>query len=130
MKIRHASDIMTTPVITAHKDMRLTDAISLLLRWHISGIPVVDDEGKVIGLVSEHDVLNFAFDGHAAETTVEEAMSKGVVWFPPDASIEALVNCYVSKRIRRVPIIQDGKLVGIVSRRDILREMKRVYDHY
>lgn len=128
---RHASDIMTTPVITARPDMKLTDVIDLLLRWHISGLPVVDEAGKLVGIVSEHDVMNFAFDGHAGEVTVAEAMSKEVLSFAPDTDIESLVNCCVSHRVRRVPIVKDGKVAGIVSRRDILREMQRIYSrHY
>jgi CBS domain-containing protein len=75
MKERKAADIMTTPVVTVTKDTVLTDAIRLLLRWHISGMPVVDERGKLIGILSEHDIMNFAFSGDAADTKVEEAMS-------------------------------------------------------
>lgn len=128
---RQASDIMTTPVITARPDMKLTDVIELLLRWHISGLPVVDEAGKLVGIVSEHDVMNFAFDGHAGEVTVSEAMSTRVLSYPPETDIETLVNCCVTNRVRRVPIVKDGKVEGIVSRRDILREMQRIYSrHY
>jgi len=130
MKARTAADVMTTPVITAKKDMRLTEVIALLLRWHISGLPVVDDEGRLIGVITEHDVMNFAFDGHANEATAEEAMSEDVVSFPPEADIETIINTCVTRRIRRVPIVRDGKVVGIVSRRDILREMNRIYSRY
>lgn len=130
MQIRRASDIMTSPVITAKKDMKLTEAIDLMLRWHISGLPVVDDKGGLVGLVSEHDIMNFAFDGHAAEVTVGEAMSTKVLSYPPDVSIDALVSCCVQNRFRRVPIVQDGKVVGVVSRRDILREMSRMYSRF
>ena len=130
MKARHASDIMTKPVITAGRDMKLTKAIDLMLRWHISGMPVVDEGGKLIGIISELDIMNFAFDGLAHETTVEEAMSKDVVSFPPDADIETIINVCVTRRIRRVPVLQDGKVVGIVSRRDVLREMQKIYSRY
>jgi CBS domain-containing protein len=130
MKIRCAADIMTSPVILAQEEMRLTEVIGLLLRWNISGLPVVNDAGKLVGIITEHDVMNFAFDGQAAEATVGEAMSKDVMSFPPGVDIETLVNTYVSKRIRRVPIVEDGKVVGIVSRRDILREMQRMYDRF
>lgn len=129
MKVREqrVADIMTTPVITARKDMVLTEVIKLLLRWHISGTPVVDDENNLIGIISEHDIMNFALSGNAATTTVEEAMTREVVAFPPETDIETLVNCYASRRFRRVPIIKEGKVVGIVSRREILREMNRLY---
>lgn len=121
---------MTAPVVLAREDMRLTDVIDLLLRWSISGLPVVNQEGGLVGIITEHDVMNFAFDGQAADATVGEAMSKDVLSFPPEVDVETLVNTYVSKRIRRVPIVKDGKVVGIVSRRDILREMQRMYSRF
>lgn len=130
MKTRKASDIMTTTVVTAKKDMLLTQCIGLLLRWHISGLPVVDDDGKLIGLLTEHDILNFTFSGDAGDTKVEEAMQKEVTTFTVDTEIETIVNTFASKRMRRAPILDGDKLVGIVSRRDILREMDRIYNRY
>jgi CBS domain-containing protein len=130
MKTRRASDIMTSPVITAKKDMKVTDIINLLLRWNISSVPVVDEQGGLMGMVTEYDVLDFALDGHAAEATASEAMSTTVVSFPPEANLEELINCSVSKRIHRMPIVKDGKVVGMVSRRDILREMQRTYSQF
>jgi CBS domain-containing protein len=130
MKSRRASDIMTSPVITAKKDMKVTDVINLLLRWNISSVPVVDEQGNLMGMVTEYDVLDFALDGHAAEATAGEAMSTTVVSFPPESNLEELINCSVSKRIHRMPIVKDGKVVGMVSRRDILREMQRTYSQF
>ncbi|OQW94733.1 MAG: hypothetical protein BWK77_08725 [Verrucomicrobia bacterium A1] len=130
MKMTTAADVMTTNVITVRKDELLTQVIALLLRWHISGLPVVDDDGTLAGIISEHDVMNMAFGGNAADTRVEEAMSTKVISFPPDASLADLVQSFSSRRLRRVPIVENGKLVGIVSRRDILREMLRRYERY
>jgi CBS domain-containing protein len=130
MKMRKAGDIMSTTVITVRADALLTEAIETLLRWHISGLPVVDDEGRLIGMLTEHDLLNFAFSGHAADTKAEDAMSRDLVSFGPEATVEEIVNCFASKRVRRVPIVSGGRLVGIVSRRDILREMNRIYSTY
>ncbi|MBU1694823.1 MAG: CBS domain-containing protein [Verrucomicrobia bacterium] len=127
MKLKTAADIMTHPVITVKENVHLTEVIDLLLRWHISGMPVVDDQDRLIGMVTEHDLLNFAFDGNAEEATVADAMSRKVVSFPPETPIEELVSTCVVQRIRRVPIVKDGRVVGIVSRRDVLREMQRMY---
>ncbi len=114
---------MTTNIITAKKDMVLTDVIALLLRWHISAVPVVDDENKMIGIVSEIDLVNLTFDGNAADTTIEEIMVTEIVSFNPKTELAELVQAFSKKHLRRVPIIDEGKIVGIVSRRDILREM-------
>lgn len=128
MKTTKAADIMTTNVITAKKEMLLTDAIALLLRWHISAMPVVDDDKRIVGIVSEIDLVNLTFDGNAADTTIEEVMVTDIVSFGPDAELADLVQTFSKKHLRRVPIIDKGKVVGIVSRRDILRELLRRYN--
>lgn len=128
MKTTKAADIMTTNVITAKKNMVLTDVIALLLRWHISAMPVVDDEDRIVGIVSEIDLVNLTFDGNAADTTVEEVMVTDIVSFSPDTQLADLVQSFSKRHLRRVPIIDKGKVVGIVSRRDILREMLRRYN--
>jgi CBS-domain-containing membrane protein len=128
MKTTKAADIMTTNVITAKKNMVLTDVIALLLRWHISAMPVVDDEDRMVGIVSEIDLVNLTFDGNARDTTVEEVMVTDIVSFSPDTQLADLVQSFSKRHLRRVPIIDKGKVVGIVSRRDILREMLRRYN--
>jgi len=127
MKTTKAADIMTTTVITVKKDMLLTDTIALLLRWHISAMPVVDLENKMVGIVSEIDLVNLTFDGNAADTTIEEVMVTDIVSFSPNTELADLVQTFSKKHLRRVPIIDKGKVVGIVSRRDILREILRRY---
>ena len=108
--------------------MVLTEVIALLLRWHISAMPVVDDEDKIVGIVSEIDLVNLTFDGNAADTTVEEIMVTDIVSFNPKTELADLVQTFSKRHLRRVPIIDEGKIVGIISRRDILREMLRRYN--
>lgn len=124
---RTARDIMTPTVITAKQGVLITDVIKLLLRWHISGLPIVDDDDNLVGIVTEHDVVNFALSGHAADTTAEEVMTKKVETYTPDALVVEIVNYFAAHRIRRVPVVEGGKVVGIISRRDIVREMDRIY---
>jgi CBS domain-containing protein len=130
MKTRTAAEIMTHPVVTIAPEARLTDAIKLLLRHHISGLPVVDAAGALVGILTEHDILNFALSGDADDTAVSEAMTREVVSFPPETQIPALVEALSEKRLRRVPIVGGGRVAGIVSRRDILREMMFLYARY
>lgn len=130
MNSRSASDVMTSPVVSMKADMTLMDAIDILLRWNISGAPVVNDSLEVVGVLSEHDILNFAMSGDAADTKVSEAMTREVTTAGPSSSADELINLFSQKRIRRIPIVKDGKLVGVVGRRDILREMRRIYSAY
>jgi CBS-domain-containing membrane protein len=130
MKTIKAADIMTTNVVTTKKDMVLTDVIALLLRWHISALPVVDDDNHLIGIVSEIDLVNVTFDGNARDTMVAEVMATHIISFGPDATMGDLVQSFSKHHLRRVPIVDGGKVIGIVSRRDILREMLRWYDRY
>ena len=130
MKARCAADFMTYPVVTVEPGVLLTEAIKLLLRHHISGLPVAAADGSLLGIITEHDIMNFALSGEAADTTVEEAMTRQVMVFSPDTDVATLVNALGTRHIRRVPIVDKGRLVGIVSRRDILREMLAMYSRY
>jgi len=127
MKNRTAKDIMKTDVVTVMADTVVLDAIRLMLDNDISTLPVVDDDNRLIGVVSEHDIMNFTFSGDAGDTRVREAMTATVVTFAPDTDLATLVNCCVTKRIRVVPIVEADKVVGVVGRRDILRETLQLY---
>ena len=118
---------MTSTVITARQDALVTDVMKLLLRWHISGLPVVDDDGMLLGIITEHDVMNFALSGEAASTRASEVMTKAVQTYSPDTLVVEIVNNFASHRIRRIPVVKDGKVVGIISRRDIVRYMDQMY---
>ncbi len=124
---RTARDIMTPTVITANEDMLVTDVIKVLLRWHISGLPIVEKDGNIVGIVTEHDVVNFAVSGHAADTTASEVMTRNVVTFSPDTLVVEIINHFAAHRIRRVPVVEGKKVVGIISRRDIVRYMDQMY---
>ena len=124
---RTARDIMTSTVVTAKEDMLVTNVMKLLLRWHISGLPVVDDDGMLLGIITEHDVMNFALSGDAASTRASEVMTKQVETYSPDTLVAEIINRFAARRIRRVPVVEYGKVVGIISRRDIVREMDRIY---
>ena len=124
---QRAKDIMTSTVITADEGMLVTDVIKLLLRWHISGLPIVDSEGQLVGIITEHDVLNFALSGHAADTEASEVMTKNVVTYSPDTLVVEVINYFAAHRVRRVPVVDGGKVVGVISRRDIVRYMDQTY---
>ena len=119
-----AKDVMTKKVITISPEATLVDVIELLEAKRITGVPVVDDE-KVIGIITEKDILNFAFAYVASlqNTKVKEAMTKNVVSFTSDTDIDKISLCFSKSDIRRVPIIDEGRLVGIISRKDLIHSL-------
>ncbi len=113
--------IMTIGVITVKADTPIYEALYLLTRNKISGIPVVDEDEEVIGVLSEKDVLNILFDKKLdVKSTVEDYMSRDVICFTEDDSAIDVCKFFIRSNIRRVPITKDNKLVGIVSRADII----------
>ena len=118
--LSQAKDIMSKDVITISENETLGVAIKRLVQSRISGMPVIDENQKMVGIISEKDILNFIFCGHLKDTKVFEAMSKDVIHFAPDSLIDSIALAVSQKHFRRVPIIENDKVVGIVSRRDII----------
>lgn len=114
MKVK---DIMTRPVVSAHAATAVADVAELLSRHRISAVPIVDDDEAVIGLVSEFDLL--ARSGK----TAREIMSRGIIAVNEEADVEDVRFLLIERRIKRVPVMAGSRLVGIVSRGDIVRLM-------
>jgi len=141
-----ASDVMVTDVITAKADSNVYDVAQLLLTNRISAVPIVDDAGKLLGMVSEGDLLrrDEADTGHerswwlkllmgrellAAEYLkehsrgVDDVMTRGVISAEPDTPVADIATLLERYRIKRVPIVRDGKVVGIVSRANLIQAL-------
>ena len=139
-----AADIMTADVVTVTPETPVPQIVKLLLARGISGVPVVDADGKVIGVVSEGDLLRRAelgtqkrrgswltfFTGTAtlAEDYVrahgelaQDIMTRDVASVPPSAPISDIADMMEERRVKRVPVIDGDNLVGIVSRSNLLR---------
>lgn len=112
-----AGEIMSSPVITVSGRATRAEIAVLLTRHRISAAPVVDESGNVRGLVSEHDLLAKSGD------TAAELMSTAVISISVDCPVNDIRHLLVERRIRRVPVLQDGRLVGVVSRRDVVATM-------
>ena len=114
MKVK---EIMTSPVICTRDDASVGDVATLLAKHRISAVPVTDANGAVIGLVSEYDLL--ARHGKLAR----DIMSPGIISVNEETDVEHVRFLLTERRIRRVPVLAGQKLVGIVSRSDIVRQM-------
>jgi CBS domain-containing protein len=112
-----AEDVMTTRVITVTENQTKQQAARLLADHRISGLPVVNDAHTVVGVVTEYDVIS------KEGQTVGEIMTRGVISVTPDTDLEDVGHILVHERIKRLPVLDAGRLVGIVSRADLVREV-------
>jgi len=115
-----AKDVMTTGVITARKNAPVQDAIQALIDNNITGLPVVDNEMNVVGIITEKDMLKLLYDLETDGGRVEEFMTEATKSFDEDDDLIDVCNCFIQNPFRRVPILSEGKLVGIISRADII----------
>src|SRR5437763_16798295 len=112
-----ASDIMTRKVCTIHPEASVQEVAQLLSRERISGAPVVNADGMIIGIVTEADIIS-KVDREGLR--VADIMSHEVIFVSEETSVSEIAMLLTERKIKRVPIVNDGKLVGIVSRADIV----------
>lgn len=143
-----AGELMTREVVTVSPDSSLVEAVQLMARHRISGLPVVDATGTIVGMLTEGDLLRWregqsekqarwlemlAEGAHLApdflegiqsqQLKVQAAMSPGVTTLSEDTPARAVADLMMRKRIKRVPVLRDGRLVGIVARSDLVRAL-------
>jgi len=128
MRVR---DIMVTKPVVFTSDTDLLDAVSTLVDRRITGAPVVDARGNLIGLLTERDFLRAALvAGYHGERggCVGDYMSRDVEAVNADDSLLDLATRFVETKRRRYPVIEDNRVVGVVVRRDVLRAVIRAFD--
>lgn len=119
-----AEAIMTASVFAVKRDTDIYQAIRTMVEQEITGLPVVADDQTLVGVVSEKDVLSLLYNNEDHPGTVENFMTRDVVTFEQDADIVDVAERLQTNDFRRIPILKDGKLVGIISRKDIIRHIK------
>jgi CBS domain-containing protein len=144
-----AADIMTPRVITIHDDAPVDEAARLMLQDDISGLPVVDRAGKLVGIVTEGDFLRRVEAGtevrrphwlelmmepgllaaeyvHTHGRRIREIMTQGVITVAENAELEAIVLLMEQLRVKRVVVTRDGQPVGIISRSNLLQALAKI----
>jgi CBS domain-containing protein len=142
----NVGSVMTSPVITTTPDAPISDAIRLMMEKGLSGLPVVDADGVLVGILSEGDFLRrgeLATDKHRARwiefflsnaklaeeyihahgRRVSEIMSTDLACVSPADDLQKCVDLMLGHNVKRLPVVEDGKLVGILSRADLLRAL-------
>jgi CBS domain-containing protein len=123
---------MSGPVTTVREDMPVEDAGAALVANGFAALPVVDGDGRVVGIVDEADLMRGRVvpDGWQVDALparhVRDVMTVSVLCGHPDDDAADTVAAMLDRRIRSVPVVKDGRPVGIVSRRDLLRAIARL----
>jgi CBS domain-containing protein len=119
-------DVMTTDVVTVKSQTSVYEAIQELIDNNITGLPVVDDDMTVAGVVSEKDMLKLLYDLEKDGGTVADHMTETAASFDPEDNLLDICNCFMKNPFRTVPILSDGKLAGIISRADIIEYILKI----
>ena len=143
-----AADLMARDVAKVHPEATLLEAVKLMANRRISGLPVVDDQGKVVGMLTEGDLVrwhegyterqarwldmladgfelapNFVEGIREQHRKVKRVMTPGVTTVTEDVPAREIARLMFAKNIKRVPVVRDGKLVGILARSDLVRAL-------
>ncbi len=118
-----AQDIMTEDVVTVGSNAVVQEAMDILLEKQISGLPVVDAQGKLVGIVTEFALLAIAYDENIRQEKILKHMSTELITVSPEDSIRKVADLCIIHRVRRIPVVQDGRLLGLIARRDVLEGM-------
>lgn len=140
MKVK---DIMEIDVRYLSPDISAKDALYKILNQRISGLPVIDDNGKLVGMFTEKDILNYILPSYVEQVgkffygvtpkafinklagldniKVKDIMRKDVVTITEDSSLAEAARLILTQKARRIPVVKEGKVIGIIAREDILK---------
>lgn len=118
--------VMTARPRTVRSDMPILDAVDVLLRHDVPSVPVVDASGALVGVLSEKDCLRLVSEGDreghdVPHGTVESYMTRDVETLPPNMDVCYAAGRFLEQPYRRYPVVENGRLIGEVSRRDVMR---------
>ena len=124
-----AKDIMTKQVVCIRRETPIFEAIRMIVNNNITGIPVVDDDSTLVGMLSEQDVLRLlhTYDDEK-DRTVNDFMTQPAIHFEENEPLLDVCYCLRDNSIRRVPITLNGKVTGVISRSDILRRILQQWE--
>ena len=121
-------EYMDAVVPTLSPETQILKAVDFLLRHRVTGAPVVDSDGTLVGIITETDLLKLVTEGvqgqPTTDETVAEYMTPDVVTVPPTVDIYYVAGILLHNKFRRLPVIEGGKIVGAITRFDLLRVIR------
>ena len=130
VSVATVSDYMTADPITVHPETDIHEATSLLLKYRVSGLPVVDRQHKVVGFLSEKDCLDPFLDAEYHEwpaASAEDLMSPDVTTVEPETGILKAAEVFSQTGFHQLPVVQQDRLVGQISRKDVIRAIQAMH---
>lgn len=119
-----ARDVMNPCVVSVRRDEDVYQAIRVMALHEITGLPVINEDGTLAGIITEKDVLSLLYDMKDRPGIVQDFMTTEVVSFEQEDDLNEVVGALQTSHFRRVPILDQGRLVGIISRRDIIKHIR------
>jgi CBS domain-containing protein len=119
-----AQDLMATHLVTVNEDDTIDHAVTLMIRHRISGLPVLDRAGWPVGIISEFDLLELICEGETGRDAVSHYMSPEFFSVAADDNWVTVADVFREKHVRRLPVLRDGVLVGIVTRHDLMHAIR------
>jgi CBS domain-containing protein len=116
-----ARDVMTEDVVTIRPTSSVRSAVERLISEQISGLPVVDEQDRLVGIVTEFALLATAYDDAISKDSVAQHMTTDVLTIDVNDPIRKVADLFIVHRVRRAPVMDKGRLVGLISRRDVLK---------
>lgn len=118
-----AGAIMTPNLVTVRPDASIEEAIDALLREQISGLLVLDSDDRLVGVITEFALLAIAYDRRVKNHTVSQHMTRELITVDINDPVNRVADLCIVHRVRRVPVVKEGRVVGVIARRDVLRAL-------
>lgn len=117
---------MNQKVVAVRPETTVEETIEFLTQHHIGGSPVVDEDGELVGMISELALIDVVFDHALRDAPISEYMNKELHVVRPDEPLSRAAQLFALYSFRRLPIVENGKLVGIITRRDLMNYSLRM----
>ena len=117
------SEVMVKKVITVTKDIEMPKLCRLIARKKLSGVPVTDGKGRLVGFISERDIIAAVPKPKFMERTARQIMTRKVKTISPEEPLTNASKVFAAEKYRQLPVVKAGKVVGIIARKDVIQHM-------
>lgn len=113
-------EVMTAEIVTIGPQATIGEAVRLLLKHHCSSLPVTDSSGALLGIITEYSLMHLVREARRAGEAVQDHMTTNVICVAEDDALDAVLDQFTQAKLRHAPVVRDGRVVGMISRRDLL----------